>query len=211
MNLGLAPTLLRGPFEAQIRILVWQAKLTNRKETGRNTHVKTDKGELALGLKSCEQHFIHAGIFSAAVNLLLLTLIISMITVFDRVISSGSLPTSTMLLLLMMALLLALGGFEWVHSLVLISASNQLESLLRRGVSDATFKRSLLSGRQVNNAQPIQDLAGNGLFAIFDAPWFPIYIGVMFPLHSMFGIAGIISGVVMYALAIATETPRVCR
>ena len=88
---------------------------------------------------------------------------------------------------------------------MLISASNQLESLLRRGVSYATFKRSLLSGRQVNNAQPIEDLTGNGLFAFFDAPWFPIYIGVMFPLHSMFGIAGVISGVVMGALAIATE------
>ena len=172
----------------------------------------SDKDELALALKSCKQYFIYAGIFSAAVNLLLLTPIIYMITVFDRVISSGSLPTLAMLSLLMVALLLAVGGFEWVRSLVLISASNQLESLLRRRVSDATFKRSLLSGGQVNNAQPIQDLTslrqfltGNGLFAFFDAPWFPIYIGVMFLFHPMFGIAGIISGVVMVTLAIANE------
>jgi hypothetical protein len=77
----------------------------------------SDKDELALALKSCKQYFIYAGIFSAAVNLLLLTPIIYMITVFDRVISSGSLPYISDALLLMVALLLALGGFEWVRSL----------------------------------------------------------------------------------------------
>ncbi len=105
-----------------------------------------------------------------------------------------------------------MGGFEWVRSMVLISASNRLESILRKRVSDATFKRSLLTGGMVSNAQPVQDLtslrqflSGNGLFAFFDAPWFPIYIGVMFLFHPMFGIAGIISGIIMVALAIVTE------
>ena len=172
----------------------------------------TRKDELRLALRACKQYFMYAGIFSAAVNLLLLTPIIYMMTVFDRVVSSGSLPTLTMLSLLMFSLLLAMGGFEWVRSLVLISASNRLESILRKRVSDATFKRSLLTGGLVSNAQPVQDLTslrqfltGNGLFAFFDAPWFPIYIGVMFLFHPMFGIAGIISGIIMVTLAIVTE------
>ena len=173
------------------------------------THIKD---ELRLALSACKQYFVYAGIFSAAVNILLLTPIIYMMTVFDRVVSSGSLPTLAMLSLLMVSLLLALGGFEWVRSMVLISASNRLESILRKRVSDATFKRSLLTGGLVSNAQPVQDLTslrqfltGNGLFAFFDAPWFPIYIGVMFLFHPMFGIAGVISGIIMIALAVATE------
>ena len=173
---------------------------------------KDTKDELRLALRACKQYFVYAGIFSAAVNLLLLTPIIYMMTVFDRVVSSGSLPTLAMLSLLMVCLLMAMGGFEWVRSMVLISASNRLESILRKRVSNATFKRSLLTGGRVSNAQPVQDLSslrqfltGNGLFAFFDAPWFPIYIGVMFLFHPVFGIAGIISGIIMVTLAIIAE------
>jgi ATP-binding cassette subfamily C protein EexD len=168
--------------------------------------------ELRLALRACKQYFIYAGLFSAAVNMLLLTPIIYMITVFDRVVSSGSLPTLAMLTLLMVSLLLAMGGFEMVRSFILVSASNKLESLLRPRVTDATFKRSLLTGGMVANAQPVQDLTslrqfltGNGLFAFFDAPWYPIYIGVMFLFHPWFGIAGILAGILMVVLAVINE------
>ncbi len=172
----------------------------------------TEPSELEQALRACKQYFVFAGVFSAAVNMLMLTPIIYMMTVFDRVVSSGSLPTLAMLSLLMVSLLMAVGGFEWVRSMILISASNRLESLLRPRISAATFKRALLSGGMISNAQPVQDLTGlrqfltgNGLFAFFDAPWFPIYIGVMFLFHPVFGIAGIISGIVMVTLAVITE------
>jgi ATP-binding cassette subfamily C protein EexD len=112
----------------------------------------------------------------------------------------------------MVCLLLAVGGFEWVRSMILVSASNRLESLLRSRVSDATFKRSLLSGGMIANAQPLGDitalrqfLTGSGLFAFFDAPWFPVYVGIMFMFHPWFGVVGIVSGIVMVALAYANE------
>lgn len=172
----------------------------------------TTEDELRLALRDCKQYFIYAGVFSAAVNVLLLTPIIYMITVFDRVVSSGSLPTLAMLTLLMVGLLLALGGFEMVRSFILVSASNKLESLLRPRVTDATFKRSLLTGGMVASVQPVQDLTslrqfltGNGLFAFFDAPWYPIYIGVMFLFHPWFGIAGILAGILMVVLAVINE------
>ncbi|MEQ8313555.1 MAG: type I secretion system permease/ATPase [Gammaproteobacteria bacterium] len=173
---------------------------------------KLQHQELKSALSACKQYFIYAGVFSAAVNVLMLTPIIYMLAVYDRVVSSGSLPTLAMLTLLMVGLLLALGGFEWVRSLILVSASNRLETLLRKRVSDATFKQSLLTGGMVSNAQPVADLTqlrqfltGNGLFAFFDAPWFPIYVGVMFLFHPWFGIVGIIGGIIMVALAYAQE------
>lgn len=170
------------------------------------------KSELLLTLKACKAYFVYAGIFSAAVNILMLTPIIYMLTVYDRVIASGSLSTLAMLTILMVCLLLAVGGFEWVRSMILVSASNRLETSLRSRVSDATFKRSLLTGGMVANAQPLLDvtalrqfLTGNGLFAFFDAPWFPVYIGIMFMFHPWFGVVGIVSGIVMVALAFANE------
>ena len=168
--------------------------------------------ELANSLRDCRQYFIFAGIFSAAVNILMLTPIIYMLTVFDRVISSGSLSTLSMLTILMILLLLASGGFEWVRAMILISASNRIEKNLRERVSDATFRRAILSGGMLSNGQPIGDLTalrqfltGNGLFAFFDAPWFPIYIGIMFLFHPWFGVIGIIAAIIMVSLAIITE------
>jgi ATP-binding cassette, subfamily C, bacterial EexD len=168
--------------------------------------------ELNEALKSIRQYFIYAGLFSAAVNILMLTPIIYMLQVYDRVISSGSLSTLTMLTLLMVGLLLAMGGFEWVRSMILIAASNRIEQKLRRRVFNATFTNALLSGGSGNSGQPLNDLSslrqfltGNGLFAFFDAPWFPIYVAIMFLFHPLFGIVAIIAGIVMVALAWINE------
>ncbi len=169
--------------------------------------------ELRDSLEACRAYFLYAALFSAAVNILLLTPIIYMLTVYDRVVASGSMSTLLMLTLLMIALLLAVGGFEWVRSTILIGASNRLEQLLRKRVSDATFKRALITGGLISNAQPLSDLTslrqfmtGNGLFAFFDAPWFPIYIFVMFLFHPWFGVAGILAGAIMVVLALANNS-----
>ena len=92
--------------------------------------------------KPVAAYFLYAALFSAAVNILLLTPVIYMLTVYDRVMASGSMSTLLMLTLLMIALLLSVGGFEWVRSTILIGASNRLEQMLRKRVSDATFKMS---------------------------------------------------------------------
>ena len=73
--------------------------------------------ELNQTLNTCKQYFIYAGVFSAAVNILMLTPIIYMLTVYDRDVASGSLSTLAMLTILMVCLLLAVGGFEWVRSM----------------------------------------------------------------------------------------------
>ncbi|MBU2098900.1 MAG: type I secretion system permease/ATPase, partial [Gammaproteobacteria bacterium] len=175
-----------------------------------NTKSSTRFPELADSLKSIRQYFLYAGLFSAAVNILMLVPIMYMLQVYDRVISSGSMSTLTMLTLLMVFLTLALGGFEWVRSMILISASNKIEQKLRGRVFDATFKNALFSGNGSN--QPLNDLSGlrqfmtgNGLFAFFDAPWFPIYVGIMFVFHPWFGVVAIVSGIVMVAFAWANE------
>ena len=176
-----------------------------------NQNSKTTKyPELIAALKDVKSYFILAGMFSAAINILMLVPVIYMLQVYDRVMSSGSLSTLTSLTLIMTALLMAMGGFEWVRSRILISASNRIEKNLRKRVSEAAFKHSLLSGG--GSAQPLADLTGlrqfltgNGLFAFFDAPWFPIYVGIMFMFHSWFGVSAIIAGIIMVALTYTNE------
>ncbi|MCI0998242.1 type I secretion system permease/ATPase, partial [Pseudomonas corrugata] len=61
-------------------------------------------------------------------------------------------------------------------------------------------------------AQPLSDLSalrqfltGNGLFAFFDAPWIPIYLGVMFMFHPWYGWMGVLSALLLGALAFVNE------
>jgi len=177
-----------------------------------NTNKLSQYKELFEALKAVRQYFIYAGFFSAAVNLLMLVPILYMLQVYDRVISSGSLPTLAMLTILAVALLAAMGVFEWVRSTILISASNRIDYQLRDRVFNATFKSSLHSGGGTGNSQPIADLAnlrqflsGQGVFAFFDAPWFPIYVALMFMFHFWFGVVAILAGIVMVILAVINE------
>ncbi len=177
------------------------------------TNIKHGPKELIDALRGVKRHFIYAGLFSAAVNILLLTPIMYMMLVFDRVIGSGSLSTLAWLTFLLIFLEVGMGGFEWVRSYLLIAASNKLEMSLRDRVFGAAVKLSLVtSGGGKSNSQPINDLiglrqflTGNGIFAFFDAPWFPIYLIIMFMFHWTFGVMTIVCGLVMVALAYVNE------
>lgn len=168
--------------------------------------------EMAEALQGVKRYFIYAGVFSASVNLLMLVPVIYMLQVYDRVVSSGSLSTLGGLTVLIVLLLMAMGGFEWVRSMILISASNRMETSLRERIYDAMFRHALSHGSASRSDVAIRDLvglrqflSGNGLFAFFDAPWFPIYVAIMFMFHPLFGISAIFAGIVMIILALINE------
>lgn len=168
--------------------------------------------ELLDALKAIKQHFVYAGAFSAAINILQLAPIIYMMQVYDRVISSGSYSTLAALTFMIAFLLLANGAFEWVRSYLLVFASNRIEMSLRDRVFNASFKAALMNAQGKSNAQAISDLTGlrqfmtgNGVFAFFDIPWFPIYLAVMFMFHYAYGLMTIVAVIVMGFFAYLTE------
>ena len=163
-------------------------------------------------LRSLKGYFIYAALFSAAVNILMLTPIIYMLQVYDRVVSSGSMTTLSMLTLLMLLLLVSAGGFEWVRSKLLIAANVRLERSLRQPLAHAAFTQTILSGGQGKAERAMGDLTGlrqfatgQGVFALMDLPWVPIYIGVMFLFHPLFGVAAILTMMVLITLAVITQ------
>ncbi len=168
--------------------------------------------ELSAALAACKPYFYYVGLFSMAINILMLVPALYMLQVYDRVVTSGSLSTLAMLTLILIFLLSAMGGLEWVRSRILVRASNNLEQLLRERVFNAAFKQSIVSAGLKSSAQPISDLTGlrhfltgSGLFAFFDAPWFPIYVAVMFLFHPWFGWIAVFSGVVLVGIAFLNE------
>jgi ATP-binding cassette subfamily C exporter for protease/lipase len=85
---------------------------------------------------------------------------------------------------------------EWGRSRLLVATGLRLDDQLSTRVFNASFE-SHLAGANVpgrNPARAFNDLlqvrqfiTGNGVFAFFDLPWVPIYIGVMFLLHPFLG------------------------
>ncbi|ATR83697.1 type I secretion system permease/ATPase [Pseudomonas sp. HLS-6] len=168
--------------------------------------------ELQSALAACRESFLSVGFFSFFVNLLMLVPSFYMLQVYDRAVGSGSLSTLLMLTLIMLLLMVTLGALEWVRSRVMVRISTRLDTLLNQRLFDASFKQALNSGGMNASAQPLNDLSslrqfltGNGLFAFFDTPWIPIYLAVMFIFHPWYGWMGVISALLLGALAYLNE------
>ena len=166
--------------------------------------------ELKQALLLCKSAFLSVGFFSLFINLLLLIPSIYMLQVYDRVIPANSESTLLMLTLIALFLFVVMGGLEWTRSQIMNVTSNKLDNILNARIYDAIFNSSLNSGHA--SSQPLTDLqqvrqflTGPGLFAFFDAPWLPIYVGLLFLFHPFFGITAIFSAILLVALATWNE------
>jgi len=154
------------------------------------------------------REFYAAGIFSAVSNLLMLTPTLYMLQVFDRVMTSGSGFTLIAVSLITIFLFLMMAIAEASRSRMLVRAGVRFDSLLNTQIFRASFQASLnRSGR--NPAEAFTDLTNlrqflstNGIFAFFDAPWAPIYIGVCWLLHPLLGLTCLIFSAILVVVAV---------
>ncbi|PAY05922.1 type I secretion system permease/ATPase [Bradyrhizobium sp. UFLA03-84] len=148
--------------------------------------------ELRHLLQTCQGYFATAGIFSLAINLLYLAGPLYMLQVYDRVISSASEMTLLMLTIALLLAFMALAGLDAVRARVLTRASVRLDQKIAARVMTAIIDRSANAGG--TRSQLLRDfdtfrqfITGPGINAIFDLPWAPIYVAVIFVLHPFLG------------------------
>ncbi len=169
--------------------------------------VKSLPPEIRLALQKTRSEFLTVGIYSLTINCLMLAPSIYMLQVYDRVMVSQSELTLLVSTLILVALLVLVGLIELLRSRLLVRAGIKLDQSL----SPVLFSAALEAQRhksQNNPAQVFSDLTqirqfltGNGIFAFFDAPWFFIYLGVLFLLHPMLGWLGIGCAVMLICIA----------
>tara|TARA_R110001583_G_scaffold50521_4_gene157742 strand:+ start:6388 stop:8157 length:1770 start_codon:yes stop_codon:yes gene_type:complete len=167
--------------------------------------------DLQKVLSTCRRSFLYVGAFSLFINLLMLVPPLYMLQVYDRVITTRSQETLLMLTLVVVFLFMVMGGLELMRSRILVRIGNKLDVQISQRLYSAMFKRSLMMPGKPS-AQPLNDLttlrqflSGNGLFAFFDAPWVPIYIGVLALFHPWFGLFALGAGIILATLAIINE------
>ncbi|MDB5778317.1 MAG: type secretion system ATPase [Polaromonas sp.] len=165
------------------------------------------RSELTAALWAFRQEFLIVGILSFLSNLLMLSPTIYMLQVFDRVIPSQSELTLVAVSLITLFLFGVMACSEWLRSRVLVRAGMRFDEQLSTRVFNASFE-AYLSQSSTSPSRAFGDLiqirqflTGNGIFALFDAPWAPIYIGVTFLLHPWLGILSLVFAVVQAALA----------
>jgi ATP-binding cassette subfamily C exporter for protease/lipase len=169
------------------------------------------KSEIERVLASFKSTFFTVGAFSAIVNLLMLAPSLYMLQVYDRVLASRNEVTLLMLTILIVGAYLFMAGLELVRAYVLVRVGAQFDMKLNKRVYTAAFEQSLKqaggnAGQALADLTSIrQFLTGNALFAFFDAPWFPIYLIVIFVFEPVLGLFAVAGTVILIALAVVNE------
>jgi PrtD family type I secretion system ABC transporter len=149
---------------------------------------------------------------SGIINLLALTGAIYMLQIYDRALTSGSVPTLLAISLLAIGLYLFQGVFDALRSQILVRMGGRLDKRIapmahrvaidmpRYGFSTA---ESLERGRDVDTVRSF--LGGQGPIALFDLPWMPLYIAFVYVLHPYLGALTLAGAFVLTLLTILTE------
>ena len=167
--------------------------------------------KLQLAVRSMRRTFYAVGFFSLFINLLMLATPLYMLQVFDRVLTSGSESTLAVLTILAVGLIFIMGLLEMFRSRILVRVGARLDEHLSDAVFTATFERSLTAAR-IDRGQALRDLifvrqfmATTAPFSLFDAPWVPIYVVVIFLFHPLLGFVALASAFLLFALALISE------
>ena len=164
------------------------------------------KNEIEQVLLGFKKTFYTVGTFSAISNLLALAPSLYMLQVYDRVLGSRNDITLLMLTLMLLGVYLITAALDLIRSFVLVRVGAKFDMEMNKRIYTAAFEQNLK--RSGGNAgQSLQDLTnlrqfltGNALFAFFDAPWFPIYLLVIFlfePVLGWFALGGVVSLVIL--------------
>jgi ATP-binding cassette subfamily C exporter for protease/lipase len=153
---------------------------------------------LAIALATFRREFMVIGVVSLIVNLLMLAPTLYMLQVYDRVMISQSLLTLLALTVITAFLFGVMAFADVVRSRMIVRMGVRLDEMLNGTVFRSTFAKQLRKSGN-NPTQAFADLTilrqsitGPGIFAFFDAPWAPVYVGVMFLLHPWLGITSLI-------------------
>lgn len=171
--------------------------------------------ELKGALRASRSVFWHAGGFSLFVNILMLTGPLYMLQVYDRVLASQSVPTLVALTLLVLVLYGTLAILEWVRNGLFSVAASTFEGTLSERAATAAMALSLSDPGRASD-RPLRDLrqlrrfiASPVLGAIFDAPFAPLFLVVLFMLHPLFGAWALFGAVILVVLALINERSSV--
>ncbi len=163
--------------------------------------------ELRAALKESAQAFLAMGLFSFFVNLLVLTGPLFMLQIYDRVLASRSEATLVALTGLIVGLFAIMGVLDHIRSRLAARVGAKFQAKFDKRVFNAVLDRTGLNARGISTLTGMRDLdaiqkalSSPAVFTVFDIPWTPFFLFVIFMFHPWMGILGVAGGLVLVAL-----------
>ncbi|NKE47890.1 type I secretion system permease/ATPase [Roseomonas frigidaquae] len=165
---------------------------------------------LSRALAAGRRQLVGVALFSGVVNLLQLTVSLYMMQVFDRVLGSRSIDTLYYLTAIAIFALLVMAVLDGLRGQVM----QRLASWVEGKVAPEAFLRAIesqLRGRPYR-MEALRDLGAcrgwlgsPASLTVFDVPWVPIYLAVIFALHPVLGWIAFGGAAVLFLLTLANE------
>lgn len=170
----------------------------------------TSRTPYSDAIRSLRRSFLHAGIFSAVINVLMLVGPLYMLQIYDRVLTSGSVPTLIGLFVIVLVLYAFMGVYEFIRSLILSRAAYRFDTM----TGELAFANLLRENTQAkaDPASALRDveivrsfLSGAAIRGLFDAPWIPIFLVAVFFIHPWLGYLTLAGAAVVATVALANQ------
>ncbi|WP_313198308.1 type I secretion system permease/ATPase [Rhizobium sp.] len=151
------------------------------------------KSELDHALTQMKSVFTLTGLFSCAINIMLLASPLYMLQVYDRVLTTGRIETLVLLTILMAGALIVFGLLDALRGIIGARTAIWLGAELSPPLLAGGVRARLVGDGA--GAQPLRDLfqcqsflASPIFSALFDAPWTVAYLAMIWLLHPTLGL-----------------------
>jgi len=170
-----------------------------------------DEAPLATTLRVCRTPLGGLAGISFVSNMLMLTGPLFMLQVYDRVLTSKSIPTLSALMVLVACMFAFMGVLELIRSRILVRIALRIDRILSEHVFQNVIRVAPSTGAG-GRTRLIQDLdhirnfvAGPAPTAFFDLPWTPIYFLVIFLFHWVLGVIAVVGAAILVALSVIND------
>jgi len=149
-------------------------------------------------------------VFSFFLNLLALTVPIYLLQIYDKVLPNQNIDTLTFLTGIVLLAVLTLGALESVRRTLLrkigVRFDNQVSDHLLSSSIHRAIKKSNSSVGVMRDLSSFRNfLSGSSMFPLLDAPWTPMFILILYLLHPLLGLVGVVGCLLLFGLAILNE------
>ncbi len=147
--------------------------------------------------------------FSVVTNALMLVTPIYMLQIYDRVMVSGSIDTLIWISLIAIFLMVIYAAAESGRRRALAAAGDKLETLVRAeifaGAEQNSENRSTIAPELSKLSQVQQLFTTQALTPLFDLPFAPLFIVLLFIIHPVLGVIGLCGAALVVALTVLAE------